>query len=117
VAPALYLDAVLRGYRLIEVPPDPALRSALATAATMRLCAPVCGASNPSNTTPLICWSATRLVRAIEIAEGERTAATELPRFCPQVRPLVLGMRWERAELRRRIDLRLQRAIGTGHGR
>ncbi|KIH75723.1 tRNA delta(2)-isopentenylpyrophosphate transferase [Geoalkalibacter ferrihydriticus DSM 17813] len=108
----LYLDAVLRGYRLIEVPPDPSLRARLATLddatlrARLRRLKP-----EQHNTTDLM--ERARLVRAIEIAEGERAAAAELPPL-PEVRPLVLGLRWERAALRRRIGLRLRERLAQG---
>ena len=108
----LYLDAVLRGYRLIEVPPDPSLRARLATLddaalrARLRRLKP-----EQHNTTDLM--ERARLVRAIEIAEGERAAAAKLPPL-PEVRPLVLGLRWERAALRRRIGLRLRERLAQG---
>jgi tRNA dimethylallyltransferase len=108
----LYLDAVLKGYRLVEVPENPELRSELAglsqdalTALLLRL--------RPAmhNTTDLT--DRERLVRAIEIAEGEAAAGADLPPL-PSLRPLVFGIRWERETLRRRITARLKERLEQG---
>ncbi|MDO3377908.1 tRNA (adenosine(37)-N6)-dimethylallyltransferase MiaA [Geoalkalibacter halelectricus] len=108
----LYLDAVLRGYRLVEVPPDPALRTRLAILddaalrERLRRLKP-----DLHNTTDL--QDRERLIRAIEIASGEQAAALEQPPL-PRLTPLVLGVRWERAELRRRIAQRLHARLDQG---
>ncbi len=107
----LYLDAVLRRYRLVEVPENPPLRAELALldddALRERL-----RALRPEqhNSTDLLDRS--RLVRAIEIAEGEPDAPEPPPP--PELHPLVFGLRWERAELRRRIAARLEERLAQG---
>ena len=107
----LYLDAVLRGYRLVEVAENPALRAELAPlnevelAARLRKLRP-----QQHNTTDLD--DRARLIRAIEIATGE-AAAADLPPP-PELRPAVFGLRWERAELRRRIAARLEERLAAG---
>ena len=107
----LYLDAVLRGYRLVEVAENPALRAELAPlneaelAARLRELRP-----QQHNTTDLD--DRARLIRAIEIATGE-AAGGELPPL-PELRPAVFGLRWERAELRRRIAARLEERLAAG---
>jgi tRNA dimethylallyltransferase len=108
----LYLDAVLKGYRLVEVPENPALRSELAKLGLEDL-AERLKAIRPDlhNTTDLL--DRGRLVRAIEIAEGEAAAAADLPPL-PELTPLVLGIRWERSELRRRITSRLRERLQNG---
>jgi tRNA dimethylallyltransferase len=108
----LYLDAVLRGYRMHEVPEDPALRSELAVLGMAELQARLT-ALQPQlhNTTDLL--ERERLVRAIEIALGEKTAAAEsLPQ--PQLYPLVFGIRVERELLRKRITARLRERLQHG---
>lgn len=108
----LYLDAVLKGYRLLAVPENPALRSELANlplpelATRLRELRPA-----QHNTTDL--RDRDRLTRAIEIAEGEAAAGDSLPPL-PKFRPLVFGLRWDRAELRRRISLRLRERLAQG---
>ncbi len=109
----LYLDAVLRGYRMIEVPEDPALRSELAELPLEALRERLLGLT-PSlhNSTDLI--DRERLVRAIEIATAEQTAvAAEAPAL-PELRPLVFGIRLERDLLRRRITERLKARLSHG---
>ncbi len=108
----LYLDAVLRGYRLVEVAQNPALRAQLASLDDEALRARLL-ALKPSqhNTTDLV--ERERLVRAIEIAEGERAAAADLPPL-PEVRARVFGVRWPRTQLRRRIAERLRQRLDAG---
>lgn len=108
----LYLDAVLRGYRLVEVPENPRLRAELAdldgAALSTRL-----QRLRPAqhNTTDLL--ERERLVRAIEIAVGEKAAASALPPL-PEIHPLIFGLRWERALLRERIARRLRERLAQG---
>jgi len=108
----LYLDAVLRGYRLIEVPENPALRAALAGASDAELAARLRQLRpQQHNTTDL--GDRQRLLRAIEIATGEGALAVRLPPL-PQLRPRVFGLRWPREELRRRIARRLRERLEQG---
>jgi tRNA dimethylallyltransferase len=108
----LYLDAVLKGYRLVEVPENPELRSELAGLSQDALAALLRRLrSAMHNTTDLT--DRERLVRAIEIAEGEAAAGADLPPL-PSLRPLVFGIRWERQTLRRRITARLKERLDEG---
>jgi tRNA dimethylallyltransferase len=108
----LYLDAVLRGYRLVEVPENPALRVELAGLDGEELVFRL-GQLRPvtHNTTDLLDHD--RLIRAIEIAAGEEAAAEGLPPL-PVLRPLIFGLRWERSLLRRRITERLRQRLEQG---
>jgi len=105
----LYLDAALRGYRLVEVPEDPALRAELAGLSLSGLQERL-RKSRPDlhNTTDL--EERERIVRAIEIAEAE--SGEPLP--MPPIRPLVFGIRWERPVLRKRITQRLRERLDGG---
>jgi tRNA dimethylallyltransferase len=107
----LYLDAVLRGYQLAEVPENPPLRAELAEFSMEELAERLRGL-RPAlhNTTDLT--DRARLLRAIEIAEGEASAVPLPP--LPELRPLVFGLRWERSELRRRITVRLKERLEQG---
>ena len=66
----LYLDAVLRNYRMVEVPenpgPAPGACRAIPGGPAARLMASI-----PASTTPPTSWTGTGCVRAIEIAEYE----------------------------------------------
>lgn len=108
----LYLDAALRGYRLVEAPEDPGLRAELAEMGDAEL-AIMLRELRPGqhNNTDLIDRS--RTIRAIEIARHEARHRTDIEPF-PAIRPLVIGIRWDRAELRRRITERLRQRIETG---
>ena len=108
----LYLDAVLRGYRLVEVPENPALRAELAILDEARLRTRLL-ALRPEQHNSTDLQARERLVRAIEIAEGEQAAAAQLPPL-PELRPLVCGLAWERGVLRRRITARLKERLAQG---
>jgi tRNA dimethylallyltransferase len=108
----LYLDAVLKGYRLVEVPENPALRAELANYSRQELSERLQRLRpRQHNTTDLS--DRARLIRAIEIATGEPAAGEALPPL-PTLRPLVFGLRWDRAELRRRISVRLRERLAQG---
>jgi tRNA dimethylallyltransferase len=108
----LYLDAVLRGYRLVEVPENPTLRKELAKLSLEELGERLRGARPElHNTTDL--RERGRLVRAIEITEGEEAAAPTLSPL-PPLSPVVFGVRWEREALRRRITARLKERLQQG---
>ncbi len=106
----MYLDAVLKGYRLADVPENPALRQQLATFSMEDLVVRLQRA-NPRlhNTTDLL--ERTRLVRAIEIAEFENKREAEP---FPEIKPVVFGIHWERNTLRRRITERLRARLHHG---
>lgn len=106
----LYLDAVLRKYRMVEVPENPALRRELAALSPEALAARL-RAINPRlhNTTDLL--DRDRLLRAIEIAEYEQNHE---PEPLPEIRPIVFGVRWERSVLRQRITTRLKERLASG---
>ncbi len=107
----LYLEAVLKRYRLVEVPPNPKLRSELELLSLKEL-ADQLKAIHPSlhNTTDL--RRRERVIRAIEIAQfkGENSPAA----FFPDLKATVFGIRWPRKVLRRRIAERLRNRIRQG---
>jgi tRNA dimethylallyltransferase len=105
----MYLDCVLRGYRLTFVPEDPQLRLQLA-ALTLDQLADRLKSANPKlhNSTDLT--ERTRLTRAIEIAEFQGAESEPWP----AIRPLTLGIHWEREALRERITRRLKQRLAAG---
>lgn len=108
----LYLEAVLQGYRMVEVPENPQLRAELAGLTDEQLRERLLRMRpEQHNVTDL--QERERLVRAIEIAEGTAVAERDLPPL-PQLRPAVFGLRRERDELRRRIRRRLLERIEQG---
>lgn len=108
----LYLESVLQGYRLLEVPENLSFRQKLLQKTdeelremlhTMRP-----GMHNTSDLT-----ERSRLVRALEIetyyAENPAT-----PHDFPRVNPVIIGIHFERAELRKRITERLKARLKEG---
>jgi tRNA dimethylallyltransferase len=109
----LYLDAVLRSYRLVEVPPNPELRAELGELSEDELTARLLRLKpEQHNTTDTI--DRDRLTRAIEIAEGEKNAGQERLPSAPDLKPLILGVRWEREQLKKRIEERLRQRLESG---
>ncbi|MBI2425078.1 MAG: tRNA (adenosine(37)-N6)-dimethylallyltransferase MiaA [Candidatus Hydrogenedentes bacterium] len=106
----LYLDAVLRGYRMVEAPINAALRNELvpysdeALRTRLHQLRP-----NQHNTTDLV--ERERMVRAIEIAECERT---RIPEPTPRLNAFLIGLQWPRAVLRKRIEARLKQRMRAG---
>ena len=108
----LYLDAVLRGYRMLEVPEDATLRADLEKRSADELAALLRDLKpGQHNTSDLL--ERSRTVRAIEIARYEREHAGQKEAL-PEVRSLTIGLRWERSELRRRITERLRSRLESG---
>ncbi|HOF38453.1 MAG TPA: tRNA (adenosine(37)-N6)-dimethylallyltransferase MiaA [Candidatus Hydrogenedentes bacterium] len=106
----LYIEAVLRGYRMVEAPEDARLREELSCLSDEALAARLV-ALKPGlhNTTDLT--DRNRLVRAIEIAEYTKCHP---PAPAPSIRPFILGTRWDRKILRHRIGKRLQQRFDAG---
>jgi len=108
----MYLDAALRGYRLVEVPENRPLRVELAVKSDAEL-ATMLRELRPGqhNTTDLT--ERQRTIRAIEIARYEQQNNVAAEPF-PLIRSLTIGIRWERSELRRRITARLGMRLDNG---
>ena len=112
----LYLDAILRGYELIPVPENPALRKKLATKTLPELQAMLI-ALKPDIHNKTDLEQPDRLVRAIEIAryrqEHPESAAVHLHNV-PPIKPKIYGISFERSILRERIRRRLIARIDAG---
>ncbi len=108
----MYLDAVLRGYRMVEVPENKGLRCLAATysdgelAEKLRVLRP-----DLHNSTDLT--DRQRTIRAIEI-ELYQKAHPEKAEPLPEIVPLIIGIRWERSRLRERITERLRQRLEGG---
>jgi tRNA dimethylallyltransferase len=111
----LYLEAVLRHYRIPNVSENRALREELMKESKEALVARL-EQLGPGLVDRTDLSSKKRVVRAIEIAlsgavlpESEQSSLDE-----PRIIPLVIGVRWERAILRQRIRQRLIRRLEQG---
>lgn len=107
----LYLDAALRGYRMVEVPENVSLRAELAQKSDEELIVQLRQlVPNQHNNSDLT--DRNRTIRAIEIASFESQAGEEEP--FPVIRPLIIGIQWDRTQLRQRITKRLRQRLETG---
>jgi tRNA dimethylallyltransferase len=109
----LYIEAVIEGYRMLKVPENRSLRQTLNDMETENLQERL-RALNPAihNTTDLL--DRNRLIRAIEIAEFTKDNMPWQKMILPEIQPLIIGVRWSRDVLRRRITERLKRRIDSG---
>jgi len=109
----LYIEAVIKGYRMLEVPENSSLREELQRmnldAMRDRLFK-----NNPAlhNTTDT--QDRDRLTRAIEIVEYTKSHESAEETQQPAIRPFIIGIRLERSVLRDRITRRLKERIDMG---
>jgi tRNA dimethylallyltransferase len=107
----LYLESVLKGYRMCAVPEDQTLRNELATESMESLVRRFLSLQpRPHNRSDLL--ERSRLIRAIEIAEHSHPDSA-LPAV-PRIEALIVGVRWERRILRERITERLRQRLAAG---
>lgn len=108
----MYLDSILRSYSFERVPENQKLREELESFTLQELENRLrASKGNLHNTTDL--ENKERLVRAIEIAEKTQERAQEKTQPVP-VSSFVLGIQYERTELRTRIEARLDARIAQG---
>ncbi len=108
----LYLDAVIRGYRMPAVPENLNLREKLEGEGVESLRRRLLATSSEvHNKTDLL--ERKRLIRAIEIAEFIRDHPYHATDRIP-ISPLVMGIRCEREALRRKITARLHSRLEAG---
>ena len=109
----LYIESILREYRMLPVPENAALREELKGQGMEELAARLLHL-NPAlhNTTDLT--GRERLIRAIEIAEHTSKKESQEVTERPDIVPLVIGVRWDRAVLRERITKRLKERLDQG---
>jgi tRNA dimethylallyltransferase len=109
----LYIEAVLKGYRLPEAPCNPALRERLGNKPLAELKTILESYKTPHNTTDTD--NPRRAIRAIEIAEHAQQCATvQEADSSPLLRSLVIGLYIDRETRRARISDRLRRRLDEG---
>ena len=107
----LYLESVLRGYRLIPVPENPELRKSLEGKTLAELTEILKGYKTLHNTTDVD--TCKRAIRAIEIEECYRNTPVEAGQF-PDIRSLNIGVDISRELRRERISRRLEKRLQEG---
>lgn len=107
----LYVEAVLKGYKLLAVPVNEALRASLEGMSLPQLAERLATYKKLHNTTEVD--TVKRAVRAIEIEEYYRTHPYEEKDF-PDIRPLIVGVDVSRELRRERITARLHARLQNG---
>ena len=107
----MYLESVLRGYRLVEVPENKVLRESLAGRSLDELTAILSAYKQLHNTTDVD--TCKRAIRAIEIEEYYRASEANVREF-PDIKSLTIGLDVSREVRRERISRRLRERLDQG---
>ncbi|MCE2615366.1 tRNA (adenosine(37)-N6)-dimethylallyltransferase MiaA [Phocaeicola oris] len=107
----LYLESVLKGYKLFDVPANPELRSRLADVSLEELTKQLTTYKKLHNTTDVD--TVQRAIRAIEIEEYYLRQPTERRDF-PQLNSLIIGINVDRNLRREKISKRLRQRLESG---
>ena len=107
----LYIESVLRAYRLSPVPQNPELRERLADKSLEELTALLATYKSLHNTTDVD--TTQRAIRAIEIEEYYRQTPLDRRPF-PKIESLTLGVDVSREVRRERISQRLRKRLDEG---
>ena len=107
----MYLESVLRGYRLVEVPEDKEFRTSLEGKTIQELTEILQGYKQLHNTTDVD--SCKRAIRAIEIEEYYKKNDVNVREF-PAIKSLTIGLDVSREIRRERISRRLRERLEQG---
>ncbi len=107
----LYIESVLKGYRMIPVPENPELRASLEGKSLDELAAILSGYKTLHNSTDVD--TPKRAIRAIEIGEYYRRHPVKEREF-PEIHPLIVGVNIDRNLRREKITNRLKQRLDNG---
>ena len=107
----MYIDSIVSGYRMAEVPPDPALRASLENKSIEELAEILASYRKLHNKTDID--TRKRAVRAIEIERYIRLEKGNR-RYFPEINPLIVGVLFTREVRRQRISERLRSRLDEG---
>jgi len=107
----MYIESVLKGYKLINVPGNPKLRSELEEISKEELVKLLKSFKTPHNITDI--KDRKRLVRAIEI-QHYYNDHPEIDTSFPEIENIIFGLRFERQIIRERITERLKKRLNEG---
>lgn len=108
----LYIESILRGYNLVEVPVNQQLREQLKNSNLHELTKLLSTYKRLHNTTDVD--TTRRAIRAIEIEEYYKTNGVEKAEPFPEVKSLTIGLDIPRELRRERISSRLKRRLKAG---
>ncbi len=107
----MYIEAVLKGYRLLDVPQNPVLREALKDKSLAQLEEILSTYKTLHNKTDVD--TAQRAIRAIEIEEYYKTKAPDANEYEP-INSLIVGINIDRELRREKISRRLRARLDEG---
>jgi tRNA dimethylallyltransferase len=107
----LYIDSIISGYRLIKVPPDPALRKKLEKKEMPELIEILKSLKKLHNITDID--SKKRIIRAIEIEKYSGQYPENRTTF-PKIGSLIIGVKLDRELRRKRVSERLIKRLKNG---
>ena len=107
----MYIESVLKGYRLLPVPENPELRASLEGKALDELTRILEGYKKLHNSTDVD--TAKRAIRAIEIEEYYKQQPPEYREF-PSLKSLIIGVDIDRELRREKITRRLKQRLDEG---
>lgn len=107
----MYLESVLKGYRLLPVPENPELRAELADKSLEELTAILSRYKKLHNSTDVD--TAKRAIRAIEIEEYYLNQPVTAREF-PEIHSLIIGVDIDRELRRQKISRRLKQRLDEG---
>ena len=107
----LYIDAIVRNYKLVEVPPNPELRQELEQKSLDELAEILASLKKLHNTTEID--TKKRAIRAIEIELYLQKNPDKRPDF-PEIKSLNIGVKFDRTSQKRRITERLKQRLENG---
>ncbi len=107
----MYLDSIVSGYRMFEVPPDPVFRTALEKKSLAELTEILSTYRDLHNVTDID--TKKRAIRAIEIEYYNSNPKKRQTQF-PEIKPLVVGLMTDRLVRRERITRRLKQRLENG---
>ena len=107
----LYIESVLKGYKLLPVPENKELREKLQNCSLAELTEMLKSYKTLHNTTDVD--TVKRAIRAIEIEEYYQSQPMEVSAF-PQINSVTIGVDIDREERRRKISARLRSRLDEG---
>lgn len=107
----MYIEAVLKGYQLLDVPENPTLRESLKHKSLTELETILAGYKTLHNKTDVD--SAQRAIRAIEIEEYYQQNQPDKNQYTP-INSLIIGLHIDREQRRNKISKRLRTRIEEG---
>jgi len=107
----MYVDSIIKGYKMVEVAPDTGLRNRLEKKTIEELTGILAAMKSLHNTTDID--TKKRLIRAIEIEHFSKNRKANKSQM-PQINSLVIGIMIEREKRRQRISQRLKQRIEAG---